>query len=326
MNYRFILLFLFFFSSLCNAQDISGLWVHDGVETNTNDLTAAVYAIMFLNVDDSGNVTGYTYDYDAVGSCSFYLKGNYDAEKQRLRVSNTKKITKDLFHARARFTLFYEARDDGEFLVGRARQKGAHGLLFSLGGVLNAQLNYRKVKPENVEETEGYDVLKPYIDSLNVKLDATPKEVITLRENPPKEVEETIEIEEAQVTEKPDEIETITIEKENRENELIKSHKVTSKTITIEVIDNNREDGDRITIFVNDTLIEYNLEVTKTPKVIEVALPDDKSRHKVVFVANNMGEIPPNTAKIRYTVDGVSYEEILFTNLRMNKYLEFINN
>ncbi|WP_299362044.1 hypothetical protein [Winogradskyella sp.] len=304
-----------------------------------------IYAILYLKVDDSGKAIGYTYDYHAGSTCSFYLEGDYNLEKNLLKIVNTKKINKSFLHARGMYKLSYEANGDDEFLVGRSRQKGVHGFVLSFGGLFNIALNYRKVKPENYEDIQGYDKLKPHIESLEMNTKTDPKEEDIFEETPIGEVQETEEevtLEEPQtgevkkaeelgadvieVDDEKEEIEAFTKSKENRKNELITSHNVASRKITIEIFDNSRQDEDRISIYVNDSLIEYNLEVTKNPKVIEFILPEDKKIHKVLFVANNMGKVPPNTAKIKYTVDDVSYEEELFTNLRLSKYLEFVIN
>jgi hypothetical protein len=311
LKYYFIILFCVI--NLGNAQDISGLWVHDqgGKElTGLND----IYALMYLSVNNSGDIKGYTYDYHAGSSCSFSLEGEFDYDNQQLTAVNTKKINKAFFHGRARYKLIYKSEGDNVFLIGKARQKGIHGFLFSFGGALSVPLKYRKIQPENYEGIKGYEELKTHIDTLKVNFQ-TEVNAQSILEAPL--------VEEA---DKEEEIRAITNEKERRKNELINSHKVSLRKITIEVSDNNRTDGDRITVFVNDKLIEYNLEVTKIPKRIEVFLNDDQKVHNVFFVANNVGRVSPNTAKIKYSLDGITFEEVLFTNLRTNKYLKFISN
>ncbi|WP_299521775.1 hypothetical protein [Winogradskyella sp.] len=338
MLVRCVFVFLCFFN-LSYTQDISGLWVHDVDGTNPTGFDA-IYAIMYLRMDESGKVIGYTYDYHAGGTCNFYLEGEYDIEKNRLIAANTKKINKAFFHARSRFKLFYEEIGDEAFLVGKARQKGVHGLVFSFGGLFSIPLSYRKIKSEDFEAIKGYDVLKPYIDALEIDLKEEKEAGPTLEERPITEVtqpDEDIEFKEHTILEveetltelvetndKKKEIEAFTKSKDNRKNELIISHNVTSRKIILEIFDNSRQDEDRISIYVNDSLVTYNLEVTKDPKMIALSLSEDKNTHQVLFVANNMGSVPPNTATIKYTVDGITYEEELFTNLRLSKYLEFI--
>jgi hypothetical protein len=330
-----------FILNISYAQDISGLWVHDEDGTNPTGIDE-VYAIMYLDVDNLGKVVGFTYDFHANSSCSFYLEGDFDSEKERLKVVNTKKIEKSFLHARARFKLFYEKTQKNEFLIGSARQKGIHGFVFSFGGLFNIPLSFKKIKPENHENIKGYDVLKPYIESLDldskelaidnvslnkplaVKLEQ--KETTDNSENSTQEYgkEEQLLPELVEINVESEEIEAFKKSIGNREDEALTTLKVKSRIMTIEIFDNSRQDEDRISIFVNDRLIAYNLEIKKEPKVISFNLPEDKKNHKILFVANNMGKVPPNTAKIKYTLDGISREEELFTNFRLNKYLEIV--
>ncbi len=306
MKYTFIALLCF--TNFCSAQDISGLWVHDVDGTNPQGYNQ-FYGIMYLVEDSSGKFIGYTYDYHAGGWCSFYLEGEYDAEKNQLIAKNTKKIRKSFFHARCRYNLSYQNNENEEFLVGKARQKGVHGFMLSFGGALNITLKYRKVEPEDYDIIKGYNEIKPYINESEPNLDDEQNKFIS--------AEELLNDVEASISNETNVI-------EDRKNDLITSHEIKSEKLTIEISDNNRQDGDRISIYLNDSIIVNNYEVTKEPRKIEINLPENRNTHKVYFVAENTGKVPPNTAKIKYYVDGVIYEEVLFTNLRTNKYLQFI--
>jgi hypothetical protein len=66
--------------------------------------------------------------------------------------------------------------------------------------------------------------------------------------------------------------------------------------LRILILDAGKVDGDRINVYINDTLILKNYTVTKEPKKIIIPL---KSKFtNVKFQALNTGEISPNTAKI----------------------------
>lgn len=309
MNYRLISIFLCFFN-LANAQNISGLWVHD-LEGTQPDSVDGIYAIMYLDLEDSGEIKGYTYDYQIGDWCSYYLEGAYDSEKKRLKAVNTKKIRKSFLHARSKFTLFYDVNNGNEVFVGRARQKGVHGFLLSFGGALNIPLNFRKIKPKDYEDIEGYTKLKPYIDSLEIGFETTKNIVAKSDENLIKKTDET------------DEIKAFAKNIESRTNELLKSHTIKSRKITLEILDNSRQDGDRISIYLNGKLIIYNTEVKREPKSINIELPESIKTHTLLFVANNLGRFSPNTATIKYNLDGISHEIKLFTDKKTSKYLEF---
>jgi len=66
--------------------------------------------------------------------------------------------------------------------------------------------------------------------------------------------------------------------------------------LKILILDAGKVDGDRINVYINDSLILKSYTVTKEPKKIIIPL---KSKFtKVKFEALNTGEILPNTAKI----------------------------
>lgn len=79
---------------------------------------------------------------------------------------------------------------------------------------------------------------------------------------------------------------------------------------SLEVWDNDIEDGDMINIYLNDSLIEKNLVISKAKKTINLNLADKNSTLKIV--ALNMGKSGLNTVSIRYIGS-----EVLFLNTRL---------
>lgn len=318
-----LLIFFLGFSIVCSAQNLTGLWVHES--SNIPDAMYPIYAILYLT-DNSGSLTGYSYDFQAGGTCSFYLEGEYNSLESKLIARNTTKIHKDLLHARSRYKLSYEVIDGEEYLIGRIRQKGVHGFLLSFGGIVGYRLKYRKVKPPEYEYTEGFDIIRPFIDvdkiNFGKEFEETDGEIIV--------DENTINIDENTVNKSPVEvIETratrkITRKKKRRKDKLLKSHTIRSRKLMLEILDKKYEDGDRVSIYVNDVLFQFNVEVKNISKQFELRLPSGRKTHKVLFVANNLGQLPPNTATIRYKIDGMFYEATLSTDKKENKYLEFI--
>jgi len=298
------------FISFCSAQDISGLWVHDKNGRFPTSLMGT-YAIMYLETDDTGKLYGLTYDYEADSWCSLYLEGEYDSQTKELIAKNTKKIVKPLLHGRSLYKLTYEKRGNTEYFIGKARPKGIHGFVLSFGGIMRNALKYRKVKREYYENIKGFNEIMPFIDSLEVKLPIEEESYNLVLENQITEVEET------------EKTIAITKEKETRINKLLRSHTINSNILKFEIFDKYKEDGDLISIYINDVLFKFELEVKNKPKFFEVSLPPDQKKHRLVFVANNVGSVSPNTATIRYSVNGKIYEDRLSTDRFINQYLEF---
>lgn len=71
---------------------------------------------------------------------------------------------------------------------------------------------------------------------------------------------------------------------------------VNNNTLEIFLWDNNSEDGDIISLYLNDVLILENFEVKKKKKKISINLDSENSI--LTLHAINLGKHPPNTAAI----------------------------
>lgn len=71
---------------------------------------------------------------------------------------------------------------------------------------------------------------------------------------------------------------------------------MTNKKITLQVWDNNKEDGDIISLKFNDTWILSNFLLKKEKYKIELELK--QKDNQLLMFAENLGSIPPNTAAI----------------------------
>jgi hypothetical protein len=85
---------------------------------------------------------------------------------------------------------------------------------------------------------------------------------------------------------------------EKRNLKLIKDCIITPKTITIDIWDNDIEDGDRVSVMLNDRWILKDYAVTKNKKKVEITLME--GINKLVFHADNLGKMPPNTASLSF--------------------------
>lgn len=73
---------------------------------------------------------------------------------------------------------------------------------------------------------------------------------------------------------------------------------VSSAKIKISVMDNQRVDGDTITMYYNQNVIFQHLPLKKNDKTFKVNLDLDATSQVLLLYAENLGEIPPNTAKV----------------------------
>lgn len=97
---------------------------------------------------------------------------------------------------------------------------------------------------------------------------------------------------------------------EPREKELVKTLTVKSSAIKIELYDNAEIDHDTVTVLVNNKVLLYRQMLTDRPLTLHLTafanLP-----YEVVMYADNLGDIPPNTALMMITAGDQKFEVFL---------------
>ena len=86
-----------------------------------------------------------------------------------------------------------------------------------------------------------------------------------------------------------------------RNTKLLDSFKITSAEITLALWDDAVEDGDTISLSLNEQWIVQGFAVKKKPQFLTVTL--QPGNNDIIFVADNLGLIPPNTS-ILEIIDG----------------------
>ncbi|MFT4023379.1 MAG: hypothetical protein QM664_06315 [Flavihumibacter sp.] len=81
-----------------------------------------------------------------------------------------------------------------------------------------------------------------------------------------------------------------------RDNELVKVIRVNTRQVTVSLYDNGTIDKDTVSVYLNKKLVVSNRMLSLTPIVINIELGDDNETQELVMVAENLGEIPPNTS------------------------------
>ena len=82
----------------------------------------------------------------------------------------------------------------------------------------------------------------------------------------------------------------------NRQNELAKTLLINTNTITVSLYDNGTIDNDTISVYLDKKLVISNQRLSLTPLTVTIHLDDDDNYHELVMVAENLGDIPPNTS------------------------------
>jgi len=81
-----------------------------------------------------------------------------------------------------------------------------------------------------------------------------------------------------------------------RENNLVKTITTSEEYIQIDLYDNGTIDNDTITVYHNNELVVSHARLTYTAITVKIKCSKTDNRHEIVVVAENLGDIPPNTA------------------------------
>lgn len=97
-----------------------------------------------------------------------------------------------------------------------------------------------------------------------------------------------------------------------RQKEVVKAITVNSPDIKIELYDNGDIDHDTVTVFINGKLLLYRQMLTDRPLTLNVHAILG-TEYELVMYADNLGEIPPNTALMMVTA-GLRKIEVFLTS------------
>lgn len=95
-----------------------------------------------------------------------------------------------------------------------------------------------------------------------------------------------------------------------------------SPAIKVEIWDNGVIDGDNISLYFNKELVVNRKRITAVPIVLELtAVPGQEN--ELIMYANNLGDIPPNTAMMRVHANGKQYVVEISSDEHSNGIIRF---
>jgi hypothetical protein len=108
-----------------------------------------------------------------------------------------------------------------------------------------------------------------------------------------------------------------------REKEVVKTVTVSSPQIRIDLYDNAEIDHDTVTVFINNKLLLYRRMLTDRPLTIHfTAFPNVP--YELVMYADNLGDIPPNTALMMVTAGDQKFEVFLSSTEERSAAVRFV--
>ena len=109
----------------------------------------------------------------------------------------------------------------------------------------------------------------------------------------------------------------------SRENELVKTITTNAGEIVVNIYDNGTVDNDSISVYLDKKLVMSKKRLTEKPLTLKLNLDDANNYHELVMVAENLGEIPPNTSLMVVNAGSKQYEVRITSNEQKNAVVIF---
>jgi len=109
----------------------------------------------------------------------------------------------------------------------------------------------------------------------------------------------------------------------NRQNELIKTITVNTTEVMVDLYDNGTIDNDTVSVYLDKKLVISRQRLTDQPISVKLKLDDNNDYHELVMVAENLGEIPPNTSLMVVRAGDKRYEVRITSNEQKNAVVIF---
>lgn len=109
----------------------------------------------------------------------------------------------------------------------------------------------------------------------------------------------------------------------SRENELVRTITTSATEIEINIYDNGTIDNDTISVFVDKKLVLSKKRLTEKALTLKVNLDENSPYHELVMVAENLGEIPPNTSLMVVKAGKQQYEVRITSTEQKNAVVVF---
>jgi hypothetical protein len=103
-----------------------------------------------------------------------------------------------------------------------------------------------------------------------------------------------------------------------RDNNLMKTLQLSEKEVRIDYYDNGQIDNDSITVYHNNQLVINHQRLSYSPLTIKIHMDKDHPLHEIITVADNLGDIPPNTALMVITAGKKRYEVAITSDEKTN--------
>jgi hypothetical protein len=108
-----------------------------------------------------------------------------------------------------------------------------------------------------------------------------------------------------------------------RQNEVVQTINVITDEITVDIYDNGSIDHDTVSVYLDKKLILSKQMLKTVPLTLKIKMDDTDNYHELVMVAENLGEIPPNTSLMVVHAGDKRYEVRITSTEQKNAVVIF---
>ena len=112
---------------------------------------------------------------------------------------------------------------------------------------------------------------------------------------------------------------------EKRSNDVIKTIDIEHSSFKVDLYDNGDIDGDSVSLFYNGKLLLSRKKLTDKPITLTLDASTGKEINELTMYAENLGEIPPNTALMVVTDGDKRYEVRIASDLKKSGTIRFVS-
>jgi len=112
---------------------------------------------------------------------------------------------------------------------------------------------------------------------------------------------------------------------EKRKADIVKTIEIENETFRVDLYDNGEVDGDSISLFYNNKLILSKKRLSAKPLTLNLDATSGDAINELTMYAENLGEIPPNTALMVVTDGDKRYEVRIASDLKNSGTIRFIH-
>ncbi len=110
----------------------------------------------------------------------------------------------------------------------------------------------------------------------------------------------------------------------SRTNELLKTLTVNHNMIELRIYDDGAIDNDTVSVYYDNKLLISKARLSDQPITIKITVEPSDHPHQLVMVAENLGDIPPNTSLLVVADGEKRYEERIISTEQKNVMINFL--